>query len=190
MSQNKYFSVDDLSRNVGQRLSGLDDERAAALDALLVLRKAKNNTLTREYNRLLDVLGPNHPRSVRLLNKIDVNRSLMNDLAAEAVRAKTELPDPNPNGWILSGFVRDRDLKGVSKATVALYTPNGSEAKDLGTATTNEAGYFRLDVDGGLIGKYPLLQARVMDGASTIGSDDKPLQPKIGSVDYSEIVVK
>ncbi|HJR08372.1 MAG TPA: hypothetical protein VJ842_14015 [Pyrinomonadaceae bacterium] len=190
MSQNKNFTVDDLSKYVGENLSGLDDERAVALDALLVLRKAKNNTLVREYNRLLNVLGPNHPRSARLLNKIDVNRSLMNDLAAEAVRARTELPDPNPNGWILSGFVRDKELRGVSKLSVALYTLNGNEAKDLGRATTNEDGYFRLDADGGLISKYPLLQARAVDGASTIGSDEKPLQPKIGGVDYRELIIK
>lgn len=187
--QDKYISLGDISKGVSTQLAGLDDERALALDALYVLRKAKANTLVREYNRLLNVLGPNHPRSVRLLNKIDVNGSLMDDLAAEMVRARTALPDPNLNGWILSGFVRDKHLRGMAKVTVALYTPNGTEAKELGSAIANGNGYFRLDVNGGLLSKYPLLQARVLDGASTIYSDDTLLQPKIGHVDYRELVV-
>lgn len=188
-TQDRYISVGDIAKNVGGQISNLDGERALELDELLLLRKAKDKTLTREYNRLLNVLGPNHPRSVRLLNKIDVNRGLINDLAAEAVRAKTSLPDPNENGWVLCGFVRDKNLRGMAKVMVALYTPSGNEAKDLGTATTNEDGYFRLDADGGLITKYPLIQARVLDGASTIHSDDNLLQPKIGRVDYREMVI-
>lgn len=188
-TQDKFISLDDISKNVGEQFSNLDGERADELDALLLLRKAKDNTLTREYNRLLNVLGPNHPRSVRLLNKMDVNRSLMRDLAAEIVRARTSLPDASASSWILCGFVRDKNLSGMAKATVALYTPNGNEAKDLGTATTNEDGYFRFDVGGGLITKYPLIQARVRDGASTIYSDDNLLQPKIGRVDYREMVI-
>lgn len=188
-SQNNYVSPGDISKNVGGHISNLDTERADELEALLLLRKAKDKTLTREYNRLLSVLGPSHPRALKLLNKIDVNRSLMNDLAAEAVRARATIPDPNANGWVLWGFVRDKTMRGMAKVTVVLYTPNGNEAKDLGTATTNEDGHFRLDADGGLITKYPFIQARVGDGASTIHSDDNLLQPKIGRVDYLEMVV-
>jgi hypothetical protein len=187
--QNKYLSVDSFSKNVSEHLSGLDAGRADALDALLLLRKAKGNTLMREYNRLLNVLGPNHPRSIRLLNKIDVNTGLMSDLAAEAARAKIDLPDANPTSWILSGFVRDKGLRGVAKMTVALYTPNGNEAKELGRATTNETGHYRLDVDAAAVSKYPFLRAHVTDGSSTIISDDKLLQPKAGSVDYREMVI-
>lgn len=188
-TQNKYISGDEVSKSVGGQISNLDAERADELEDLLLLRKAKDKTLTREYNRLLSVLGASHPRSLKLLNKMDVNRSLMNDLAAEAVRARATIPDPNPNGWVLWGFVRDKNLRGVAKVAVALYTQGGNEAKDLGTATTNEDGHFRLDADGGLITKYPLVQARVGDGASTIHSDDNLLQPKIGRVDYLEMVV-
>ena len=188
-SQNKYVSADDISKNVGGNLSNLDAERADELEALLLLRKAKDKTLMREYNRLLNVLGVSHPRALRLLNKIDVNNSLINDLAAEVVRARATIPDPSANGWILWGYVRDKTLRGVAKVAVALYTQNGNEAKDLGAATTNEDGYFRLDADGGLITKYPFIQARVRDGASTIHADDNLLQPKLGRVDYLEMVI-
>lgn len=187
--QASYISVGDVAKNVDGQLSNLDEGRAAELDSLLLLRKAKDKALVREYNRLLNVLGPNHPRSIRLLNKIDVNQSLLADLAAETVRARTVLPNANANGWILYGFVRDKHLRGMPKVAVALYTPNGIEAKELGSATTDGNGYFRLDVDGGLLGKYPFLHARVHDGSSTIHSDDTLLQPKIGRVDYREMIV-
>ena len=189
MSQNLYFSVNDLSKKVGDQLSGLDDERSVALESLLLIRKAKDNTLTREYNRLLNVLGPNHPRSQRLLNKIDVNRNLMNDLAAEAVRARIKLPDVSPDIWILTGFVRDPKLTGLPGLIVAFYSVNNTEAKELGSAKTNAAGHFRIDVDGALLSKYPFVYVGVFDEGKNIYKDEDALQPKAGSADYREMIV-
>ena len=189
-TQDRFIPVGEIAKNVGERLSDLDDERAVALDALLLLRKAKANTLVREYNRLLNVLGPNHPRSVKLLNQIDVNRSLTDDLSAEAVRARTNLPSPNANAWTVCGFVRDKRLRGVANLNVAFFTPNGNEAKEFGSAKTNDNGYFWLGVDGALITKFPLVHARVLDtAATTLHTDDTLLQPKVGSVDYREMVI-
>ena len=189
-TQDSFIPVGDIAKNVGERLSDLDDERAVALDSLLLLRKAKANTLVREYNRLLNVLGPNHPRSVKLLNQIDVNKNLTGDLAAEAVRARTKLPNPTAHAWTVCGFVRDQKLRGVPKLTVAFFTPSGNEVKEFGSAKTNNNGYFWLDVDGAIITKFPLVHARVLDtAAATIHTDDTLLQPKVGSVDYREMVI-
>jgi hypothetical protein len=66
------------------------------------------------------------------------------------LRANARVVAPAEQGHlVLHGFIRDQQLHGVAKVTVALYDSGGNWIKQLGFAGTSANGYFRLDAQPG-----------------------------------------
>src|SRR5262245_37394658 len=121
-----------------------DAARTEGLLALGRLRTAKTAMLGREQARLTAKYGADHPRVQALIRQIDVNRALVNHVAAEAGRAQVAQVDADPKAWVLHGRVMDQNLRGLEALTVALYDAKGTWVQSLGFACTDSSGYFKL----------------------------------------------
>lgn len=190
MIKDKNISESDIERELNNGIAGADQQRAAELERLQVVRKAKANSLQREQARLSNKLGATHPRIVALNTKIKINQGLIGDLVVEAERAKTKIPDVDNKSWAAHGYVRDRKFNGVPNLTVALYDRSKHWIKGLGYACTQKNGYFRLESRSSLIGEKRQVYLHVVDHQGAhLYIDKNPLTPTYGMVDYREIIL-
>lgn len=191
-SENDVGSTDttgQLSQVLQSGLPEADLLRAATLDNLQFLRQARATGLQSEQERLAAKLGDDHPRVIELAARRAGNELFINGLAAESERARVVAPEVNKDTWVLHGFIRDQQLHGVPKVTVALYDSGGNWIKQLGFAGTSANGYFRLDVRS-LANVKPPLFIHVLSGQATLlHADDEPLTPELGTVLYHEVIV-
>ncbi|MCP4401360.1 MAG: hypothetical protein GY801_29180 [bacterium] len=201
--KDKFISFTDISQSLEQGISGADQLRAMNLKGLHRMHRVKVSGLRREKERLSKKLGPNHPRVVTLTHKIEVNQGLMRDLTIELERAKIEIPDVDENTWILHGFVRNKNLKGLPNLTVALYEKRGKWIEQLGYACTDKIGYFKiiysLRRDNG-VNRAPIPIHKAKQGLQVfihildkqgeqLYVDQRPVVPQLGQVDYREIIL-
>ena len=190
MARDKTLNLNTAAANIERGIESADAERAKSLEHLQRVRQAKTTSLNREQNRLAVKYGAKHPRVLALASRIKINDGLSTNLSAEIVRAKTEIPQVDETTWILHGFVRDLNGKGLRQLTVAPYDKpdrTGNWSKDLGFDCTNELGYFKIvakDVKDG----HPAVFLRVLnkDGA-TLFCDQQQNLPRSGGLDFREI---
>src|SRR5712692_459329 len=182
-------SSDQISQALEGNLPELDRMRATALDNLQLLRTARAEGLRSEHERLSSKLGAEHPRVAELASMHADNERFINGLAIENERARVEVPEADKQTWVLHGFVRDQQLRGVANVTVALYDASGIWAQQLGYAGTSANGYFRLEARNLAGLKSPLSVHVLSNQAAHLHTDDVPLTPEVGSVLYHEVVI-
>lgn len=187
MRLNRDVPASEVAQQVDQSIAGADTHRADELDHLRILREAQAGGMERETARLTAKLGPDHPRVAALTNAIEVNRELVSNLTIEVDRARTTVT-PEQNSWILHGYVRDQDLKGVAGLTVALYDEKPVWVEQLGFACTNGNGYFRLTAKD-IAGPGRSVFVRVLNNGTFLYADSSELKPQLGRVDYREITL-
>ncbi len=182
-------SLNQISQALQNNLPEVDRLRATALDDLQLLRTARAEGLRSEHERLTARLGAEHPRVAELASRRAENEQFRGGLAVESQRARVEVPQADKQTWVLHGFVRDQQFRGVADVTVALYDASGSWAQQLGYASTSANGYFRLEARS-LANLKPPLFVHVLTGhAAHLHTDNVPLTPELGSVLYHEVVI-
>jgi len=188
MAQERQITLEEIARGIDKGLNTADERRGAAFEQLGVARQAKSTTLRREHARLSEKYGADHPRVQAILSKGVINEEMRIQVAAETIRARTEIPFVDGSTWILHGFVRNKDRQGVPDLTVALYDPNGDRVNNLGQACTDANGYFKIiSKDANSIGASNVY-VRVSSGSGVfLFADKNPLLPKLGRLDYNEI---
>ena len=189
MAQDRTITINEISRSIDKGLETADRHRAASLDRLQLVRKAKGGSLQREQARLIEKYGADHPRVQALAVRAVLNQGLISDLAVESVRARTEIPKVDENGWVLHGYVRDHDRNGVANLTVALYDQNGNWVRDLGHGCTDSNGYFKIESKSEIIHRGISVNVHVLKDQELVYTGKSVLTPAAGSVDYREIVV-
>src|SRR5262245_40075506 len=107
---------DQLAKALEDNLPGLDLMRATMLDNLKLLRVARAEGLRREHERLSAKLGANHPRVAALAISRAENDDFINGITVEAERARVVVPQADAHTWVLHGFVRDPQSRGVPNA--------------------------------------------------------------------------
>ena len=200
----RSIPLNTISETLEKGLSGTDAERKMGIGRLMRVRDVKATRLEREKLRLSKKLVTNHPRVMELTNKIEVNRGLIRDLEVQRDHAGTEIPGTDENTWVLHGFVRDKNFKGVPNLTVALYDQQGKWVGQLGYACTDKTGYFKLSYShmrddsekpwfttlAGKTKQGPQVFIHVSDQKGMLLYTDKqPLTPELGQVDYREIIL-
>ncbi|HWP54373.1 MAG TPA: hypothetical protein VN476_09540 [Pyrinomonadaceae bacterium] len=182
-------SLNQVATVLQSNLPGLDILRAVTFDNLQFLRTARATGLQSEQERLANRLGDDDPRVINLAARRAENELFISGLAAESERARVVPPDVNKDAWVLHGFIRDQQLRGVPKVTVALYDSSGNWIQQLGFAGTSANGYFRLDVHN-LANLKPPLFVHVLSGQATLlHADDEPLTPELATVLFHEVIV-
>jgi hypothetical protein len=188
MRLNKELTADEVAAEIDKTLAAADTNRADELDQLRVMREARTGGMEREAARLSERLGSDDPRVVALTNSIETNRALVGELTLEAERARTTVPGVDQKSWILHGYVRDRNLKGVPGVTVALYDRKAVWVQRLGYACTDAKGYFTLRASD-IAGIDQPVFVHVLRNRSVIYADQTELKPQLGQVVAREIVL-
>jgi len=182
-------SLNQIAPVLQNSLPELDILRAVTLDNLQFLRTARAAGLQSEQERLAARLGDDDPRVISLAARRAENELFISGLAAESERARVVAPEVNKDAWVLHGFIRDQQLRGVPNVTVALYDSSGNWIQQLGFAGTSANGYFRLEVRS-LANLKPPLFVHVLSGQATLlHTDDEPLTPELATVLYHEVIV-
>jgi hypothetical protein len=201
-------SPEEASEAIETQIAGLDPQRAEALEGLQKLRAARGIGYVREQKRLALKYGADSPRVAELAEKARFNKDLSRDLAFEITRAKTETPVVDENGYVLHGFVLDRQGQPIPRLTVAVYDAKGNWIRVLGHGYTDEHGYFILRYSGGpadlkerdainlitpsAAAAQPRLIARiyVLDAKGvTLHIEKEPLEPQLGEIDFCVIIL-
>jgi protocatechuate 3,4-dioxygenase beta subunit len=187
MLKSKKLTLNDIEQSLDDGIAGADVQRAEHLRNFQHTREAKANVYTREQARLTLKYGADHPRVSALSNKISVNRGIIGEVEQERVRASKPVPDADENSWIVHGFVRDENARGVMNMTVAFYDGNGRRLARLGHACTDGDGYFKItssDLGETVFDKvYP----GVSENKTRIFTDSSSLTPAPDTVVYREI---
>ncbi|HEY3038875.1 MAG TPA: hypothetical protein VGJ66_09075 [Pyrinomonadaceae bacterium] len=182
-------ALNQISRALQDNLPEVDRLRATALEDLHLLRSARAEGLLSEQERLTGKLGADDPRVAEIALRRADNDELISGLAVESERARVAVPEVDKETWVLHGFVRDQQLRGVAGVTVALYDASGNWMQQLGYAGTSANGYFRLEARSLANLKPPLFVHVLTSQAAHLHTDNVPLTPELGSVLYHEIVV-
>lgn len=207
----KGVRVQEIADAFDSSINSADEQRAQGLDALQKIRAAKANGLQRDQARLERKLGPDSPRVAQLAGRIAINAVLIDNIATEASRARTEPVAPDKDAWILHGRVFDSHFHGLPNLTVALYDAHNTWRQDAGFACTDKSGYFKLRLvivsgvtsgraervpessmgrAGEAAGSLQPLYVHVLDAKSkTIFADKRGFTPTPNTTDYIEIVL-
>ncbi|HKG79940.1 MAG TPA: carboxypeptidase-like regulatory domain-containing protein [Pyrinomonadaceae bacterium] len=191
MAREKTLNLKNVASGIESGIETADAERAKALGHLQVVRNAKAGSLKREHERLAAKYGAQHPRVLELDARVKLNDGLLSNLGTEIVRAKTEIPRVDETGWVLHGFVRDLNGKGLPQLTVAPYDRpdrTGNWARELGYDCTNDLGYFKIAVKNLKEGNRGSVFLRVLNKqGATLFCDPQVNTPRPGGLDYREI---
>jgi hypothetical protein len=195
----KSIAIEETARTFEGDIANADALRASALTGLQRLRAAKANHIQREQTRLAGELGEEHPDVVRLKAELAGDQRFVRELGAEIDRAKTEAPVVDKQSWALHGFVRNEDLEGQPKLTLALFDRGGSWVEVLGHSCTDSRGYFQLRYERSTESRTDAIAANVRSEMFIHVSDQKqkvlyydkrPVKVELGRVEYREIILK
>lgn len=190
MAREKTLNLKTVASGMERGIETADAERAKSLEHFQRVRNVKTKSLNREHDRLAAKYGAKHPRVVALAARIQLNNGLLGNLSAEIVRAKTEIPTVDETTWVVHGFVRDLNGKGLPLLTVAPYDKadrTGNWVRELGFDCTNDRGYFKI-VAKDLKEAHAKVFLRVLNKqGATLFCDTQENIPRPGGLDYREI---
>jgi hypothetical protein len=192
----KSIPLGDTIRSVTSGVTEIDAFRATAYGVLLTVRGVKDQQLSREQKLLEIEYGPNDPRVAAVKSKLGINQAIRTDLTVAQIQAATPRPAVDSSSYVFHGFIRNLQRQARPSLTVALYDANGSWVRELGYSCTDQNGYFLLrfaqpssgvKAAGAALGS---LEVRVYDSQQKLlYSDQTPLTPKLGNVDYRLIIL-
>ncbi len=187
---------EEILMKVDDTFAGLDLQRADGLEDLKTLQKVKEGAGQREKDRLTRKYGADHPRVIKVADRLDYNQGLQKELVLEIERTKIILPEFDVNTWIVHGGVVDSEGTPLSGLTVSLYDEDGEWIRALGFACTDERGYFAIrnnvkSLESVEVPDMPKLILTVTDGDGKIlHQETEPLYLKPGQIDYRLMVIK
>jgi hypothetical protein len=202
-SSENQVPVDEALRTLRSGLTRVDAERASAYGQLTTFRAAKRNLLARHEQLLARKLGENDPRVLALQTQRAAMEGELRDLRAAHAQAAISVPDVNPAGYALQGFVRTFQREPIPRAVVAIYDTDGKRRADFDSSVTDANGYFELATSELLkpgdariqpseeSAQKITLEVRIFE--SRVTSDSTPTALRIdalpGHVDFREILV-
>jgi hypothetical protein len=145
--------------------------------------------------------GADHSRVKKIDSRITLRKQVLRGVQIERKRSETIQPDIDPKDWILHGYVYDEKAKPQSGVHVMLADKSGKLVKQLGRASCDRQGYFRLiaedvakllkaNVESGEIRKKITVYAQVFDDKGVVlHRGGQALQPGSGQTDYLEIII-
>lgn len=167
----------------------LDESNAKQFVEGLRISGAMTSVLAREQQRLKKKHGDDHERVKDITAAVEASTAARASLFARYKDAVTPQPE-TATGWSVDGFVRLRDGSPLPKLSVGAWDRSGKRISEFGAATTDERGYFVLEVKK-LTEKTPKpVFLRVSRGQKVLTSNVPELDPVEGRTDRVEIIVE
>jgi hypothetical protein len=192
-SSNDAAAIQESAAQFESDLAKSDTVRGIALTGLQRLRAARTEHVKREQAWLATTLGADHPEVVRLNAELEAGRDFDGVLGAEIDRVNATPPVVNERGWVLHGFVRNQQLQGQAKLTVALFDRSNRWIESLGHTCTDERGYFQLRFVPGkeiVLEQGRELFVHISDPTQKeLYCDKKPMLAVLGEIRYREIIL-
>lgn len=183
----KNLNIDDFSDPQELLDAGFghyDAYRTENLQNLAAVKQIQAKQLNREYARLRQKYGENHPLTLQTQAKIGLNAFQYSEIKKEADRAETPEPSVSEEKWIIYGYVRAADGSAAPNVLVFLLDEKRQKIDAVEPVKTNENGYFVFEIE-----KIKSLPAAVYVGVSPHESSQTPLKPQAGKSEYAEIVL-
>lgn len=171
----------------------LDDQRLEDLKKFQDLQLIRNEVLKEEANRFTKKLGSDHPRVQKLQTQLAYNKEMFKGLEKEIEKASIKQEPFESEWWRVHGRVFDAGQKPAQGLTVFLADREKGWIKELGSACTDDKGYYALTLNAEQIkqyGKQPLY-LRVSDKKQeTLYTDQDPLTPTPGLMTFKDVYLK
>lgn len=190
-----------LESRIQKTVDDADPFRVESYGQLERVQSAKQHVLNKQKQRLTAKLGADHPRVKKIDSRIALRRQVLRGVQIERKRSETKQPDIDPKDWILHGYVYEESAKPQSGVHVMLADKSGKLIKQLGRASSDRHGYFRLIAEdiakllkvgapSGEIRKKIIVYVQVLDDKGVVlHRGEQALQPGPGQTDYLEIIV-
>ncbi len=191
--EQRTFSEAEIIGKIDTSLDEVDNLRLDGLNRLRLMHDVKKRGLVKEHQRLVDYLGPEHPRVKTLAARISSQEMLDQDLESEINRAQIQVPTVAADSWMVHGLVLGKASQGQSGLTVGLYDEKSKWLRELGHSCTDARGYFALVYHPHVsIAQQAFESMQVFlqvsdQNAKVLYKDPEPLSPKIGQIDYRVI---
>lgn len=180
--------VDEVVDGLEKAFGELDQSRAAGLGELADINEARLHALGRDYKRLEEKLGAEHPRVVALSRSIELGGAVVAELRIEQATAAVTPPGVDEKSWALHGRVLDARRRPQKGLTIGLYQGDVL-VKEFGVAATDGNGYFALKASPGPESRQQHLSIRVLRDGRVIHIDDREVVIQPGSSEFREIVL-
>jgi hypothetical protein len=192
---------DEALHTLHSGVARVDVERALAYEQLATFRMAKRNLIERHKKMLAHKLGEDDPRVVALEARRAAMEGELRDLDVARAQAAISIPDVEPAGYAVHGFVRSPVRMPIPDLTVALYDANGRIRGDFKPAATDKDGYFQLITNslipsGEILDKHEKqaasvhLELRIFDARRKELAHDTPsLEALQGQVEFRDVRV-
>lgn len=178
---------------VADSIGKLDDQRLEELKKFQGMQSIKDEVLKKEKTRLEKKLGTKHPRVQTIESKLSFNKGMFAGLEKEIDKASIKQEPFDSTSWRVNGRVFDSDKKPVKSVTVYLSDTNKNWIKELGSACTDEKGYYSITLNQEEVKQFekqPLYLTLSDKNKKTIYSDKNPLTAKAGLIDVKDIYLK
>jgi hypothetical protein len=183
--KNVQFEFDEKLK--ARSLELIDASQALQFAEGLRLGSSLGSVNAREYARIEQKYGKDHPRTRQMALRMEANEVARKELFTRYVTASTPPPDPG-EGWAVDGFVRTADGEPVPGLTVAAFDDQNQWYRELGYGCTNEKGYFSMVVEK-LPDQGPVVFMRALKGRRLLPSNEVRLTPAPKSNDRVEIII-
>jgi hypothetical protein len=190
-----------LESQIEKTVNDADPFRVASYGQMERVQSAKQQVLNKQKQRLAARLGPDHSRVKTIESRISLRKQVLRGVQIERKRSETLQPEIDPKDWILHGYVYDEKAEPQSGVHVMLADKSGKLIKQLGRASSDRRGYFRLIAEdiaklltviaaSGEIRKKIIFYAQALDDKGVVlHRGGQALQPGPGQTDYLEIVI-
>ena len=175
----KKANLTSLTDSLEDAFSHFEHDRLEALRGLREIQVLSQSMLQREAKRLSRKLGAEHPRVRQLEAQLEHNCRLVQELEVELEVASIQTPRVEEDEALIHGRVTDEHRRGIAGLIVHAQDESGQELQFLGSAETDDVGYYALRID-------PVAVERLAEEA--VGKIDLVVGTKAGEVVHREPV--
>jgi hypothetical protein len=162
----------EVLRALDERTAGADHARLDRLHALRRVAGARNATLEREHERLVQKHGEDHPLAAAAAARLEAGNASLRALAFEIGRTSLQPPKPSTTAWTVFGIVCAQDGTPLEGVEVAVVDASGKKIAPGELVPTETDGVFSI----------VLAQPPDNPPGKTTGKQDKPEKDNAGSV--------
>lgn len=167
----------------------IEKARLQSLMQLKMIHTIKNNTLQKEKERLSKKLGKDHPRIKQIDDHLKQNANFVKALNVETKLANITVPEFDAKTWLVHGRVVEETFLGISGLTVSFFNKNNHWIKSLGSACTDETGYFALVIKPERSVSEKLFLTVTNHDQKILYQEETPLYIKPGEIECRNIIL-